>query len=65
MSQTERTVIARSEKPPAPERALSTGRWAHLARRVRNEAGVHLLRGAATAAGGALVLYASTWLHSR
>lgn len=65
MSQTERTVIDRGEEPLASEPAPEPRRWKHLARRVRNEAGVHLLRGAATAAGGALVLYASTRLPLR
>lgn len=40
-------------------------RWIRRARRLRNEAGLHLLRGAATAAGGAVVAYGGLWIQSR
>ncbi|WP_329266507.1 hypothetical protein [Streptomyces sp. NBC_01451] len=40
-------------------------RWIRRARRLRNEAGLHLLRGAATAVGGAVVAYGGLWIQSR
>jgi hypothetical protein len=46
----------------APEGASSRARWV---RRVRNEAGLYLLRGAATAVGGAVVAYVGVWIHTR
>jgi hypothetical protein len=58
-SMTETTGPTSAPKPP------STSRWVARARRIRDEAGLYLLRGAATAAGGALVAYGGVWLHSR
>ncbi|GAA2264918.1 hypothetical protein GCM10010232_66390 [Streptomyces amakusaensis] len=58
-SMTESTGPTPAPKPP------STSRWAARARRMRNEAGLYLLRGAATAVGGALVTYGGIWLHTR
>ncbi|MGW1297737.1 hypothetical protein [Streptomyces sp. NPDC002533] len=48
---------------PAPEPLPP--RWTRRARRLRNEAGLHLLRGTATAAGGAVVAYGGLWIQSR
>lgn len=50
---------------PKPPNLSSTSRWAARARRVRNEAGLYLIRGAATAVGGAIVTYSGIWLHTR
>lgn len=55
----ETTAPTPAPKPP------STSRWAVRARRMRNEAGLYLIRGAATSAGGAIVAYGGVWLHSR
>ncbi|MCX5613011.1 hypothetical protein OHB39_38845 [Streptomyces sp. NBC_00047] len=65
MSTTERTDIANAEEPPGPGPAPRAARWRDKARRIRNEASIHLIRGAATAIGGSIVLYASTWLPLR
>ncbi|WP_405704605.1 hypothetical protein OG264_38425 [Streptomyces xanthophaeus] len=65
MSTTERTDIAVAEEPPGPGPAPRAARWSDKARRIRNEAGIHLVRGAAAAIGGTLVIYASTWLSLR
>lgn len=58
-SMNETTAPASASKPP------NTSWWVARARRIRNEAGLYLLRGAATSAGGALVAYSGVWLHSR
>ncbi|GHD81090.1 hypothetical protein GCM10010317_103920 [Streptomyces mirabilis] len=53
---------------PEPHGTSSMARWAgrvRRVRRVRNEAGLYLLRGAATAVGGAIVAYGGVWLHAR
>ncbi|MFF5147824.1 hypothetical protein ACFY6U_50350 [Streptomyces sp. NPDC013157] len=50
---------------PEPHGTSSMARWEGRVRRVRNEAGLYLLRGAATAVGGAIVAYAGVWLHAR
>ncbi|MFF4787798.1 hypothetical protein ACFY3E_41600 [Streptomyces griseorubiginosus] len=50
---------------PEPHSTSSMARWARRVRRVRNEAGLYLLRGAATAVGGAIVAYGGVWLHAR
>lgn len=52
----------RTGNDPAPEPRT---RWASRARRARNEAGLYLLRGAATAVGGAIVAYGTVWFHAR
>lgn len=65
MSRTERTVINASGKPPAPEPQPWITRLKSRARRIRNEAGIYLVRGAATAIGGSIVIYISTWLSLR
>ncbi|MGY3206330.1 hypothetical protein ACVW19_006927 [Streptomyces sp. TE5632] len=62
MSKGERTGNGSAPEPP---NLSSTSRWAARARRVRNEAGLYLIRGAATAVGGAIVTYSSIWLHTR
>ncbi|MBQ0891198.1 hypothetical protein KBZ94_40865 [Streptomyces sp. RM72] len=50
---------------PEPHGTSSMARWARQVRRARNEAGLYLLRGAATAVGGAIVAYGGVWLHAR
>ncbi|RPK71320.1 hypothetical protein EES45_34780 [Streptomyces sp. ADI97-07] len=40
-------------------------RWRHRLRRLRNEAGVYLVRGAATTVGGILVTYSAFWIQTR
>ncbi|MEV7895349.1 MULTISPECIES: hypothetical protein [Streptomyces] len=65
MSRSERTVIDGDGKPPAPEPQPWIIRWKSRARRIRNEAGIYLVRGAATAIGGSIVIYTSTWLSLR
>lgn len=40
-------------------------RWHRRARRVRREAGLCMMRGAATAAGGVAVTYCAVWLGNR
>ncbi|MEV3852641.1 hypothetical protein AB0J30_38620 [Streptomyces microflavus] len=39
-------------------------KWRRL-RRLRNEAGVYLVRGAATTVGGILVTYSAFWIQTR
>ncbi|MFJ9765532.1 hypothetical protein ACIRUY_17115 [Streptomyces erythrochromogenes] len=65
MSKTERTDASPAEEPPAAEPLPWATRWKHRARQLRNEASVHLVRGAATAVGGGIVFYASTWISVR
>ncbi|GGS10095.1 hypothetical protein GCM10010252_56520 [Streptomyces aureoverticillatus] len=48
-----------------PHGRSSMARWEWRVQRVRNEAGLYLLRGAATAVGGAIVTYGGVWLHAR
>ncbi|WP_039934527.1 hypothetical protein [Streptomyces viridochromogenes] len=55
----------RTGNSPAPEPLPSRTRWAKRARRLRNEAGLHLIRGAATTVGGAVVAYGGLWIQSR
>ncbi|MFF4866777.1 hypothetical protein ACFY3J_34815 [Streptomyces sp. NPDC001231] len=62
MSKGERTGNGPAPEPPIPSSAT---RWVARARRARNEAGLYLIRGAATAAGGALVAYGSFWFQTR
>ncbi|WP_328760655.1 hypothetical protein [Streptomyces sp. NBC_00271] len=50
---------------PEPLPTPSKARWVRRARQLRNEAGLHLLRGAATAVGGAVVAYGGLWIQSR
>ncbi|MEU3795763.1 hypothetical protein AB0F07_39260 [Streptomyces fructofermentans] len=66
MSKPERTDNSPDPEPLAtPDGRSSETRWAKRARRLRNEAGLHLLRGAATAVGGAVVAYGGLWIQSR
>ncbi|MEV5898547.1 hypothetical protein [Streptomyces sp. NPDC052127] len=53
------------EPLPTPDGGSSGTRWAKRARQLRNEAGLHLIRGAATAVGGAVVAYGGLWIQSR
>jgi len=53
------------EPSEAPQDTSPRARWLRRARRVRNEAGLHLVRGAATAVGGAIVAYAGIWIQTR
>ncbi|MFF4088839.1 hypothetical protein ACFYY9_18390 [Streptomyces nigra] len=66
MSKGESTGNAPAPEPlPPQEHPTARARWARRARRMRNEAGLYLIRGAATAVGGAIVTYSSIWLHTR
>lgn len=58
MSDFERKGSTPPEEPPG-------GRWGRRVKRLRNEAGLYLVRGAATAAGGAFVSYWLFWAQSR
>ncbi len=40
-------------------------RWQRRLQRLRNEAGLYLVRGAATAAGGVVVSYGWVWIQSK
>ncbi|MFI1869197.1 hypothetical protein [Streptomyces jumonjinensis] len=62
MSKSERTG---NDPAPEPRTPSAGSRLAARARRVRNEAGLYLLRGAATAVGGAIVAYGTVWLQAR
>ncbi|GLW04711.1 hypothetical protein Slala05_83410 [Streptomyces lavendulae subsp. lavendulae] len=65
MSKPERKGNSPAPEPLQPPDGGPSGtRWAKQARRLRNEAGLHLLRGAATAVGGALVAYGGLWIQS-
>jgi hypothetical protein len=55
----------RTGNSPDPEPLPSRIRWAKRARRLRNEAGLYLIRGVATALGGAVVAYSGLWIQSR
>ncbi|WP_345203821.1 hypothetical protein, partial [Streptomyces lavendulae] len=50
------------EKPSSVRAAVRGTRWSRRARRIRNEAAIHLVTGAATAIGGSIVLYVSSRL---
>ena len=66
MSKPERKGNSPDPEPlPKLDGGSSRTRWAKSARRLRNEAGLHLLRGAATAVGGAVVAYSGLWIQSR
>ncbi|WP_327180385.1 hypothetical protein OG599_34950 (plasmid) [Streptomyces sp. NBC_01335] len=66
MSKDERRGNSPDPEPhPTPDDGSSRTRWTKHARRLRNEAGLHLLRGAATAVGGAVVAYSGLWIQSR
>ena len=66
MSKPERKGNSPDPEPlPTPDGASSKARWVRRARRLRNEAGLHLFRGAATAVGGAVVAYCGLWIQSR
>ncbi|MFE0776422.1 hypothetical protein [Streptomyces sp. NPDC058861] len=66
MSKPERTGPGPDREPlTTPDGESPRTQWAKRARRLRNEAGLHLIRGAATAVGGAVVAYGSLWIQSR
>lgn len=66
MSKPERKGNSPDLEPlPTPDGEPSRTRWAKRIRRIRNEASLHLLRGAATAVGGAVVAYGGLWVQSR
>ncbi|MGW2052240.1 hypothetical protein ACWCPF_45135 [Streptomyces sp. NPDC001858] len=66
MSKPERKGNSPDPEPlPTPNGGSWKTRWATRARRLRNEAGLYLLRGAATAVGGAVVAYGGLWIQSR
>ncbi|MGW2892612.1 hypothetical protein ACWDDN_46435 [Streptomyces griseoruber] len=66
MSKPERKANSPDPEPlPTPDGKPSETQWVRRAQRLRNEAGLHLLRGAATAVGGAVVAYGGLWIQSR
>ncbi|MFD7186128.1 hypothetical protein ACFRAI_43210 [Streptomyces sp. NPDC056637] len=65
MSDTERTVNENAPEPPRRrkrDRKSQRSRWLD---RLRREASLSLVRGAATAAGGVVVTYSCLWVQSR
>ncbi|WP_371553286.1 hypothetical protein OG266_44400 [Streptomyces sp. NBC_00554] len=66
MSEAERTFNTGKPEPrAAPKAETLAARSAHRAKQLRNEAGLYLLRGAATAVGGAVVAYGVVWVQAR
>ncbi|MCO8306817.1 hypothetical protein ACFV4E_35055 [Streptomyces hygroscopicus] len=66
MSKDERTGNSPAPEPlPALDGGALRTQWVKRVRRLRNEAGLHLIRGAATAVGGAVVAYGGLWIQSR
>ncbi|MEU8138219.1 hypothetical protein [Streptodolium elevatio] len=66
MSKPERTGRSPAPEPlPTADGKASRTRWAKRVRRIRNEAGLHLIRGAATATGAAIVACGGLWIQSR
>ncbi|MFC8278131.1 hypothetical protein ACFUJR_37515 [Streptomyces sp. NPDC057271] len=57
MSKHERTGNSPDPEPPTPR-----SRWG---RQLRNDAGLHLLRSAATAIGSAVITYGLVWVQTR
>lgn len=57
MSKPERTGNSPDLEPPTPR-----SRWV---RQLHSDAGVHLLRGAATAIGSAVITYGLVWVQTR
>lgn len=55
----------RSKPSLAPKRQPSEGRGRGRLRRLGSEAGLYLIRGAATAVGGFVVTWATVWVQSR
>jgi hypothetical protein len=54
-----------SKPSPAPKRRPSETRFRGQLRNLGSEAGLYLVRGAATAAGGFVVTWATVWVQSR
>lgn len=57
--------LAPTESPPAPKDRPTRSRWKERFRRAGAEAGISLIRGAATAAGGALITVMVVWVQAR
>jgi hypothetical protein len=60
-----RAKCAASEPPSAPKGRPARSRWRRRLQRAGVEAGISLIRGAATAAGGTLVTLMAFWIQSR
>lgn len=65
MSKKDLTGNTSEPKPPRPRAGRTEGKWGRRARRIRDEAGLHLVRGAATTAGGIVVTCGALWLQAR
>lgn len=66
MSKPERRGNSPDPEPlPVPQGGSSRSLRANRFRRIRNEVGLHLIRGAATAIGGAIVACGGLWIQSR
>lgn len=55
---------APSEPPEQRKNRPAQSRWRKRFSRVRNEVGLHLIRGAATAVGGAAITFTTVWLQT-
>lgn len=60
----EQLVSTPERRGTEPSREPPKDRWKYYVKRVRGEAGVYLVRGAATAAGGACASYGILWIQS-
>jgi hypothetical protein len=66
MSEHERKgQLAPTEPPPALKGRPARSRWKERFRRAGAEAGISLIRGAATAAGGTLITAMVVWVQAR
>lgn len=65
MSKKDPTGNTPEPEPPGPSAGRTEGKWGRRARRIRDEASLHLLRGAATTAGGIAVTYGALWLQAK
>jgi hypothetical protein len=54
-----------NDPQPEPRKRLFVRRWRRRLKHLRKEAGLSLVRGASTAAGGVLVTYGALWLQAR
>jgi hypothetical protein len=57
--------VERKGNQAAPEPPGRGARWPRRAQRARREVGLYMVRGAATAVGGALVTYGCLWAQAR
>jgi hypothetical protein len=57
--------VERKGNQAAPEPPERGARWRQRAQRARREASLYMMRGAATAVGGAVVTYGCLWAQTR